>query len=121
MVVDCSDCFRRISRHHGTVVDLGSGTSGALLHDFHAAPVEKLAGERRVHYCWILSRVGPALHRKFPGMEVAAKLADDPGDSSVDLDSDLYGLSFRACKSARPVAESAAATAFAGSSVVARV
>ena len=96
-----ADRLRRVSRHYRLVAPLGSGTPGALLHDFHASAMAKLAGERRVHHRRILTCiVGCTSLAALLGSIVASIVVDDRGHSAVDHDGDLHGLSFRASQGA---------------------
>src|SRR5216684_5109121 len=115
-----ANCFGRVSWDYRRAITLGPGTSGPLLHDFHAPAMEELAGERRVHHRGIFAGAGIALRCESLWIEIAAKLADDPGNSLVDSDGNLHGLSFCASERARPLAESVAAAALVGAGIARR-
>src|SRR5713226_92218 len=121
MVMGHADRIWRIPGTHRPVADLGSGASFALLYALHAAAVEKLAGERRIHYCGILAGARGAHRRELPWMEIVSGLVNDPGHSLIDFDCRLHGLSFRPGEGARSLAKPAAAAAPAGSGFARRL
>src|ERR1700686_3444912 len=120
MVVGDPGCVRRVSRDYWAFFDLGSGTSGALLHDLHPATVEELAGERRICHCRLFAGAGIAFCCELPWIEIDARLVDVSGNSLVNHDGGLHRVSFRASQSARPLAESVVATAPIRTGVAAR-
>src|ERR1043165_3306342 len=105
-------CVRRVFGNHRPAADLGPGTPGALLHDLHASTVEELAGERSIHHCRILRGACVTFHRKTDRIP-AARLVDDTGNPALDTYRGLHSVPVCPGQGARPLAESAAATALA--------
>src|SRR5690349_4300567 len=110
MVVGRADCRWRIPRNYWVVIDLGPRTSCAVLHDFHAAAMEELASERRLHHRGIFNRARASLCRQSLAFEFHAALANDRRRPAFDPDCGLHRLFIRAGEGARPLAESFAAT-----------
>lgn len=71
----------------------------------------QLAGEGSFHHRWLFDGACGSLHRELGGIEIFSIMADDRGNSVVDSDGGVHGVSLRAGKSARHVAEPAAAAA----------
>src|ERR1044072_4155529 len=115
-----TDSFRRISGANRRAVDLGSRTSRTLSSHLHTTAVAQLAGEGRVYHSGLYARAGVALHRELDRSKIVSVVVDDSGDSVIDLDGSLHGVSFRAGKGARHVAKPSAAAASACSGVAAR-
>src|SRR5256714_9648533 len=114
-----SGCVRSVSWSHRPALDLGPGTPGAFLHDFHAATMAKLAGKRSIHNRRLLRSAGFSFHRKLDRISITAKLVDVCGNPALDAHGGLHGVPVCPGEGARPLAKSAAATALVSAGVAA--
>src|ERR1051326_945353 len=106
-----ADRSRRISGVDRRGTHLGPGTSRTLLLDLHATAVAELVSQGRVHHRGLYVNTSVALRCQHCRVDNFSDVVDDSGNSVVDFDGSLHGISLRAGEGARHVAEPVAAAA----------
>src|SRR6266498_5776371 len=82
--------------------------------------MEKLAGQRRIHYRGLLPDLSTSFRRQFDGLEIVPAMANNSGNTTVNNDRCLHRLPVRPGEGTRHVAKPLIAAALVGPGNAAR-